>query len=208
MNVKLPDSPPAKPSPSPRSPWHPSIFFNPRRLAETIARTPTLGPIIVWALLSWWVHEPQWMSRLAVRLVDSHLYAVPTFLQGLLRHALPWLLGFALIAVIFHYLYRNTEEPRLSLEARWLAVSSLWGIILSIAGIVRGLSELGHLTPDPLDTPIDALSDHPALLGLKLGATVSVSGSWYGHRHSSKRHRCKQEPVKAASQRWHWHLAS
>ena len=109
------------------------------------------------------------MSRLAVRLVDSHLYAVPTFLQGLLRHALPWLLGFAVIAGIFHYLYRDTEQPKLSLEARWLAVSSLWGIILSIAGIVRGLSELGHLTPDPLDTPIDALSEHPALLGLKIG---------------------------------------
>ena len=169
MNVKLPDSPSSKPSPSPRSPWHPSIFFNPRRLAETIARTPTLGPIIAWALLSWWVHEPQWMSRLAVRLADSHLYAVPTFLQGLLRHALPWLLGFAVIAVIFHYLYRDTEEPKLSLEARWLAISSLWGIILSIAGIVRGLSELGHLTPDPLDTPIDALGDYPALLGLKIG---------------------------------------
>ena len=169
MNVKLPDSRCAELASRSRSPWHPSIFFNPQRLAETIAFTPTLGPILVWALLSWWVHEPQWMSRLAVRFVDSHLYAVPTFLQGLLRHALPWLLGFALIALIFHYLYRDTEKPKLSLEARWLAVSSLWGIILCFAGTLRGLSELGNLTPNPIDTPVDALSNHPTLLALKIG---------------------------------------
>ena len=150
-------------------------------------------------LLSWWVHEPQWMSRLAVRLVDSHLYAVPTFLQGLLRHALPWLLGFALIALIFHYLYRDTEKPKLSLEARWLAVSSLWGIILCIAGTLRGLSELGNLTPNPIDTPVDALSNHPTLLALKIGCYGLGIGLVVWSSAHIEAARCKHKPVKADS---------
>ena len=133
-----------------------AFFFNLGCPAETIAAAPTIGPIFVWAIVSWWLHEPHWVSRLAVRLIDRPFYAVPAFLQGLMQHALPWLLSFAALATIFHYLNCGVETPKLSLEARWLAVSSLWGVMLGIVGVIRGVTALTEASLNPLDTPMDA----------------------------------------------------
>ena len=148
------------------------------------------------------------MSRLAVRLVDSHLYAVPTFLQGLLRHALPWLLGFALIALIFHYLYRDTENRNF----HWRQDGLRYQASGESSSVCRYASRIER-TWAPYTKSYRYLARcaeraTQPYWPSKLGATVSVSGSSYGHRHTLKRHRCKHKPVKADSQRWHLHLAS
>ena len=168
MNVDSPQLSTEKPLSEPRSAWHPVVFFDPFRLSETIAHRPKFGPIIVWGLVSWALHEPQWMSRLGVRLLDSHLYALPTFLQGLMQHALPWLLGFAALAMIFHYRDRAAKHPSLSLESRWLATSSLWGLCLCLVALMRLIVTMTELSPDPFRTTISALHGAPSILSFKV----------------------------------------
>ena len=180
MNVPPSEVPPKKALAGRQSAWHPSIFFNPLRLSETIANNPSLSPILLWALISWWLHEPQWVIRLGVRLKDSHIYAVPPFLQGLVFHALPWMLCFALVALGTHLLERRMKkekEPKLSLEARWLSIAALWSLPLTLIAFVRIIVETFGITPDPLDAPLDALANYPVGLSLKLTSyTAGVAG--------------------------------
>ena len=206
MNVSPPEVPNKKSSPGRHSAWHPSIFFNPLRLSETIASNPSLGPILLLALISWWLHEPQWVTRLGVRLTDSHLYAVPPFLQGLLFHAVPWLLGFALIALGFHLFNRRSEEPTLSLEARWLSIAALWALPLALIAGVRITTEVFEIVPDPLDAPLDSLSAYPLSLSLKLTSYgLGLFGVFY--LSMKARYQREHEETTSSTVLAGWHLA-
>ena len=170
MNVLPQDSPELKSPRVRKSPWHPSIFFHPLRLSETIATKPQLAPILAWALVSWWLHEPRWMLKLGVRLHDSHIYAVPTFLQGLLHHAVPWFMAFAVVAFILHLVHRRTANPGLPLETRWLATAALWSVPLTFTALARVVTEIFFISPDPFELPLEGLMSSPISFALKLGS--------------------------------------
>ena len=178
---------------APQIRWDGSVFTNPNRLAEMIATRSTHWPTLGVMLLSWWFHDPQTMTRLSIRTLDSHIFAVPALIQAWFFHALPILGMAAAVAVCAHYAARRRGLLSIPLEDRWFATSALWLWALVGIALTRVLGRLIGLEIDPFSSSDAELSQNPLAQGLSfitygvsLGVIV-VSALRLGHQtHNTK----------------------